>query len=98
MTLTPPPVDVLTRCTNRGSNPDLRILSPPLSPLKVLVPVAHPNRNSCPTTRTRPLNGWGRNFLPTSRGRLVNRLGSRVSHHGTRRTIGFQQNNIGAEP
>lgn len=35
----PPPTAtlVLTRCTNRGSNPDLRILSPPLSPLKVLV-------------------------------------------------------------
>ncbi len=35
----PPPTAILalTRCTNRGSNPDLRILSPPLSPLKVLV-------------------------------------------------------------
>jgi hypothetical protein len=27
----------LTRCTSRGSNPDHRILSPVLSPLKVLV-------------------------------------------------------------
>jgi hypothetical protein len=33
----PPPCSVLTRCTSRGSNPDQRILSPPLSPLKVLV-------------------------------------------------------------
>ena len=39
MTRIPPPASVLTRCTSRGSNPDLRILSPPLSPLKVLVPV-----------------------------------------------------------
>lgn len=37
MTPLPSPVSVLTRCTSRGSNPDLRILSPPLSPLKVLV-------------------------------------------------------------
>jgi hypothetical protein len=28
-----------SECTSRGSNPDLRILSPPLSPLKVLVPI-----------------------------------------------------------
>jgi cytochrome P450 family 135 len=39
MTL-PSPSVVLTRCTSRGSNPDHRILSPVLSPLKVLVPVA----------------------------------------------------------
>jgi cytochrome P450 len=40
MTLTPSPASILTRCTSRGSNPDHRILSPVLSPLKVLVPVA----------------------------------------------------------
>jgi hypothetical protein len=33
-----------TQCTSRGSNPDHRILSPALSPLKVLVPRAHPNQ------------------------------------------------------
>jgi cytochrome P450 len=37
MTRIPPPASVLTRCTSRGSNPDHRILSPVLSPLKVLV-------------------------------------------------------------
>lgn len=47
----PPPTAtlVLTRCTNRGSNPDLRILSPPLSPLKVLVRGwRHPITEACP--------------------------------------------------
>jgi|HubBroStandDraft_3_1064219.scaffolds.fasta_scaffold03418_4 hypothetical protein len=33
-------------CTSRGSNPDHRILSPVLSPLKVLVRVTHPDRKS----------------------------------------------------
>lgn len=37
---------VLTRCTSRGSNPDQRILSPPLSPLKVLVPTIPPSPTS----------------------------------------------------
>lgn len=45
MNLLPPPTAApvhawtltLTRCTSRGSNPDHRILSPVLSPLKVLV-------------------------------------------------------------
>ncbi len=37
MTQIPSPASVLTRCTSRGSNPDHRILSPALSPLKVLV-------------------------------------------------------------
>lgn len=46
----PPPTAtvVLTRCTSRGSNPDQRILSPPLSPLKVLVPIGPPHPNSTP--------------------------------------------------
>jgi hypothetical protein len=55
MTPTLPPIAhftlSLTRCTSRGSNPDLRILSPPLSPLKVLVPVCLTHRHPRPLGR-----------------------------------------------
>jgi hypothetical protein len=46
-------------CTSRGSNPDHRILSPVLSPIKVLVLTLTPNlHRRVQPRRVRALGGW----------------------------------------
>jgi hypothetical protein len=48
----------LRSCTSRGSNPDHRILSPALSPIKVLVRRAAILNRHCAPRFQRRLQGW----------------------------------------